>query len=342
MIIIDYKIVFIIFFVSIFLNYFIYKQNFLPKNTSATQIQDIHIGNPSRLGGLAIYLVLSGYIFFGEINLKLMLSCSLIFMVPAFLEDLRVFINPLVRLVAIIMSCFILVMSFPNLPQFDFGFWNIVFNHKIFQIIFFTLALATVINGQNIIDGTNGLSGFTALSIFASILLLGFYCNDLKTINISAAIIATLIAFLFFNYPFGKLFLGDGGSYFLGLLGGYIIIDIFSRNPMLPAWSAVSILIYPTLEVIFSYFRKIIQGKSPFMPDNLHLHLKIFYLISNNNKKSKLFNALVAPFLGIIWLSPLALLPFSLQYPHWSIIITMILVAVYLFFYYSIPNPTKK
>ena len=155
-------------------------------------------------------------------------------------------------------------------------------------------------------------------------------------------IITLIIAFLLFNYPFGKLFLGDGGSYFLGFLSSYLVVDIFSRYPELPAWSAVSILLYPTLEVIFSYFRKILQKHSPFLPDNLHLHLKIFYLISNKRSKIHLYNALVAPLLGVVWLSPLALLPLSIKYPVWAIIIVVSLILVYLFFYFSIPNPNKN
>ena len=149
-----------------------------------------------------------------------------------------------------------------------------------------------------------------------------------------------LISFLLFNFPFGKIFLGDAGSYFIGLLGGYLIIEIFATNPQLPTWSAVIILFYPALEVIFSYFRKIYSHQSPFLPDNKHLHLKIFYLLSQGaTKPSRLNNALVAPFLSIIWLSPLAILPISLVLPHLSLMFLAGLVLVYLFFYFSIPDP---
>lgn len=340
--IIEYNILLIFFFIAILLNYFTYKINFYFKSKDYNQIQDIHQGNPSRLGGLIIYLIFMGYIFLFENNLIIIFLCSLIFMIPAFLEDLRIFIKPIFRFIAIITTCTFLIANFSQLPQFDFGALNVLFNHRMFQIIFFSLAMATVINGQNIVDGANGLSALTSLSIFASILFLGFMLNDQGIVKTASIIIVIIIAFLLFNYPFGKLFLGDGGSYFLGFLSSYLVIDIFSRYPELPAWSAVSILFYPTLEVVFSYFRKILQRKSPFLPDNLHLHLKIFYLISYQKSSPRLSNALVAPFLGVIWLSPLALLPFSLQYPLWSLLILLCLISAYLFFYFSIPNPKKN
>lgn len=340
---IEYHILFIFFIIAVFLNYFLYKTNFyFIKRNFINQIQDIHEGNPSRLGGLIIYVLFMGYIFLFENHLIFKFSYSLIFMIPAFLEDLRIFIKPLFRFIAIITTCIFLIVNIPQLPQFDFGFLNILFNNRMFQIIFFSLAMATVINGQNIIDGANGLSAFTALSIFGSILFLGFILNDQDIVKTTSIIIIMIIAFLLFNFPFGKLFLGDGGSYFLGFLSSYLVIDVFSRYPELPAWSAVSILFYPTLEVIFSYFRKILQRKSPFLPDNLHLHLKIYYLISYQKSNRRLYNALVAPFLGVVWLSPLALLPFSIQYPLWSILVVLSLILIYLFFYFSIPDPDKK
>lgn len=337
---IDFSILFIFLIISIFLNYVIIKFSFHSK--SKKNVQDIHIGNPSRLGGLTIFLSFSGYVFLFQNNFNHLILIALIMMIPAFLEDLMISINPLIRLTLILITCFIFTANFTILPQFNFGNLNFLFNHKIFQIIFFTIAMAGIINGQNLIDGTNGLSAFTALSYFLCILFLGYYTNDLNIIKSSSIIIVLIISFLLFNYPFGKLFLGDGGSYFLGLLGSYFIIDIFSKNPQLPTWSAVSILFYPALEVSFSYFRKIIQKKSPFLPDNNHLHLKIYYLILNKRQNKVLFNALVAPFLAIIWLSPLAVLNFSIYYPIVAILIILLLILAYILFYLAIPSLSEK
>ena len=43
----------------------------------------------------------------------------------------------------------------------------------------------------------------------------------------------SLIGFLILNYPYGKIFLGDTGSYFLGLLSSYLVVEVFSKNPNL-------------------------------------------------------------------------------------------------------------
>ena len=331
----------ILFIASFFLNFSLMKWGHLLvfKSIKSNQIQDIHMGFVSRLGGIAIFLCSGIYLFFNFVEYQIFFLFSLIIVLPALIEDLGIIIKPLIRLFLILSGSFLIIINFDQLPQFEFGYLNLIFNNHIFQIIFFTLAMTTVINGQNIIDGTNGLSSFTSLTIFASLWYTGFIVEDHSLMIVSSSILILLISFLLFNYPLGKIFLGDMGSYFLGLLAAYLTIQTFANNPELPSWSAVIILFYPTLEVIFSYFRKLANRQSPFMPDNEHLHLKIYYLLSKNNPKRRLFNALVAPFLSIIWLTPLTLLPISFNFPHVSMIVLIALIIIYLFFYFAIPSP---
>ncbi len=307
---------------------------------SKKQIQNIHIVETPRIGGLIIFIHFFFYIYFFEKNLIFIFLISLLFLMPAFYEDLNYSIQPLIRLILIFTGSLLIILNLESLPQFQFIF-NSLLNNNYFQIIFFTICLATVINGQNIIDGTNGLSALTGISIFGSLLYIGLYVNDHQLINISIIIINLLICFLLFNYPFGRIFLGDCGSYFIGLLGGYLTIYTFGKYPELPSWSAIVILYYPCQEVVFSYFRKIINKTSPFAADNLHLHLKIFYLIQSNKTNSKLFNALVAPFLSILWISPLALIPFAIQNHLLAILAVILLSFIYVFLYLSIPEPKK-
>ena len=310
------------------------------KNMKLNQIQNIHEGFVSRLGGLVIFLCFGFYLFVNFSEYRIFLLLSIFIVSPALLEDLGFNIKPMIRLLFITLGCFLIIMSLDQLPQFEFGYLNLIFNNYIFQIIFFTLSMTTVINGQNIIDGTNGLSALTSITIFASLWYTGFILENDNLMSVSFVIILLLISFLLFNYPFGKIFLGDIGSYFLGLFAAYLTIQTFAKNPELPSWSAVIILFYPTLEVIFSYFRKLTNSQSPFVPDKKHLHLKIYSLLSKDSPKRKLYNALVAPFLSIIWLTPLTLLPLSFDLPHLSILVLVVLILIYLFFYFAIPTPS--
>ena len=328
------------FFTSLVGNFLIMKYGYQFSFKKGNQTQNIHQGQVSRLGGLILIILFFIYAIHGQIISFRFLSISLLVLIPALMEDFGINLKPLFRLFLILIGCLLLIVDLKSLPQFDLMFLNIFLNNFYFQIIFYTLALATVVNGQNIIDGTNGLSASTGIVIFICIGYLGFEINNTKTIMTAIVVITLLISFLIFNYPFGKIFLGDAGSYFIGLLAGYLVIEIFAANPQLPTSSAVIIIFYPALEVIFSYFRKIYIHQSPFLPYNKHLHLKIFYLLSKGKTKNiLLYNSLVTPFLSIIWLSPISILLISLELPQLSIILLAALVLVYLFFYYAIPDP---
>ena len=131
------------------------------------------------------------------------------------------------------------------------------------------------------IDGANGLSGLSALISFFCIFYIGLIYDDSEIMNISSIFIFSLIGFLLLNYPFGKIFLGDTGSYLIGFVIGALVIFIYGKYENLTTWTAVMIVIYPTIEVLFSYFRKILSGQSPFEADNKHLHLVIYRILNS-------------------------------------------------------------
>jgi UDP-N-acetylmuramyl pentapeptide phosphotransferase/UDP-N-acetylglucosamine-1-phosphate transferase len=79
------------------------------------------------------------------------------------------------------------------------------------------------------------------------------------------------------NYPRGKLFLGDGGAYFLGFWVSEMAVLLLVRNASVNAWQVLAICAYPVIEVLFSmYRRKMIQKVSPGAPDALHLHTLVY------------------------------------------------------------------
>tara|TARA_B100001063_G_scaffold245913_1_gene283079 strand:- start:1054 stop:2073 length:1020 start_codon:yes stop_codon:yes gene_type:complete len=307
------------------------------------QIQNIHLGSVSRLGGCCIYImaVLNSILNQDFVFFKIMIFC-LLALLPAIMEDLSIKVRPIIRLFFITLSCITIVSSVEKLPILNFPLFFEFSNHYFFSLLFFSLCLAILVNGQNMIDGSNGLSAISAATTFGCLAYIGIIMDDVSLTYISLTFISLVFSFLLFNYPFGKIFLGDTGSYFLGFITGYLVIKTYGKYEDLPTWSAAVILFYPSLEVIFSYIRKIIQGKSPFIADNEHLHIKIFYLLQSGSKVSVLYNALVAPFLAIIWITPLVAIPFLISFPKTSFLSMVIVVITYLFFYYSIPSPNKK
>ena len=188
---------------------------------------------------------------------------------------------------------------------------------------------------MNMIDGTNGLCVFTTVSIFISLILIALTQDNQQLMSELIVITSIFLIFLIFNYPFGRIFLGDTGSYLLGFLSGIYVIKVYSEYPDLSTWGAATILFYPAFEVLFSFIRKIYQKKSPLMPDNQHLHLKIFFIL-NKGDKGIYANSFVAPILSIFWLSPLGLFYLSNYFFILNMIFFVFFTFSYIFIYWLV------
>ncbi|MFM7889211.1 MAG: MraY family glycosyltransferase, partial [Actinomycetota bacterium] len=104
---------------------------------------------------------------------------------------------------------------------------------------------------------------------------------------VTAIVIGTCIGFLPYNFHPARIFMGDSGSMFLGLvlaaaaitLMGQIDANaVFSENigpAALPLLLPFAVLAIPLLDFASAVVRRISRGKSPFAPDKEHLHHKL-------------------------------------------------------------------
>lgn len=204
-----------------------------------------------------------------------------------------------------LMSCLIFFHINPIvLPVIDVPFLGVIINFYPISIIFFTFSIMVVVNGMNLIDGMNGLFGFTALFLLLAISIIAFNVDDLFIMEIAIFLASPLIIFLIFNFPFGKIFMGDLGAYFYGFVISVLIINLFGKHDHLLTWSAVLILFYPCMELLFSFVRKINSRMSPFDPDTKHLHSLIFKQIKIRCRNLSLANSLTTLSLFVFWMGP--------------------------------------
>jgi UDP-GlcNAc:undecaprenyl-phosphate GlcNAc-1-phosphate transferase len=208
--------------------------------------------------------------------------------------------------------------------------------------LFYILSMVAIANGMNLIDGVNGLCGAVALSILSALLFLSYKTGDTVMLSTLFSVIILIIPFMLFNFPFGKIFLGDLGAYSLGLILSMFTIILFGRHPEISPYLAVLILIHPLTEIIFTMMRRTLRGASVFRPDTLHLHLKLFYFLRPQPAYKKMANALVMPTLAILWAFPLLAVTFTYQKPLFTIFAIVLFVVFYVSLYLMIPNIQKK
>jgi UDP-N-acetylmuramyl pentapeptide phosphotransferase/UDP-N-acetylglucosamine-1-phosphate transferase len=205
------------------------------------------------------------------------------------------------------------------------------------------LALVTITNGINLIDGLNGLASFSTITMLLGLGAVAFTVGD-NLIAPSAFVLAGSVAgFFIWNWPRGYLFLGDGGAYLLGCLLGVLAIALVQRNASVSAWFAVLLLAYPLMEVAFSVWRRrLVKGRPAGLPDASHLHHLIYrrlirITVGKSPAESRLMrNAFAAPYLWIM--NSFAVFPAVAFFDQaeWLVACLLAFVGTYISFYLRI------
>jgi UDP-GlcNAc:undecaprenyl-phosphate GlcNAc-1-phosphate transferase len=250
--------------------------------------QRLHQDEVPRVGGLIIFLFLSliALVKFESDLLNLLLISFVPLAFISVKEDFFHNTRPQLRLLVMIASCFIFLIFIPSqFPIIDIPYFKELINLKFIGLTFFVFSMLVIINGNNLIDGVNGNMGITNLVQLLVLSFLGLKLGDYDFSNLCILFSIPLVVFLFFNFPFGKIFMGDLGAYFYGFTLSGLVIYFFGKYDNILSWNAVLILFYPAMELLFSFVRKkFFQKKNPLLPDVKHLHSLIFLLIKNSKK----------------------------------------------------------
>jgi len=308
LILIFFLIIFGLFFYKFFL--FILKKYDLKLliDDQLTKPQAFHSLPTPAIGGVGVFIsfliVVFNFLLFNNIFFIEYLSFCTLFFLLGFADDLKINFNAKARL-ALMIIFLVLLIKYNNfyLEKTGIAFLNLwLQNSKVFSLIFISLCFLFIINGANLIDGYNGLLGIHSLLIILNLFFINyFYGNsELAIFLFCACIILTI--FLIFNFPKAKIFLGDGGAYFLGTLISISVIKTSIANPLISPFYFCLLLFYLFFEVFFSFFRKLIrEKKSPLHPDKKHLHMLIYKILFKKNKNKLKSNYYVSVIVNSIY-----------------------------------------
>ncbi len=244
----------------------------------------------SAIGGTCLFfsfliIYLNFLLFKNLIFLEYLLFCTLFFIL-GFIDDIKININPKIRL-ALMFVFLIILAQYNNFYIEKTGIEilnNWIEDSQIFSLIFICLCFLFIVNGANLIDGYNGLLGFHSLIILINLFLINSLNANYNLASFLFFVILILSIFLTFNFPKAKIFLGDGGSYFLGAFIAISTIKTSIANPSISPFYFCIILFYLFFEVFFSFFRKLIkEKKSPLHPDQKHLHMFVYKTLIKKN-----------------------------------------------------------
>ena len=291
----------------------------------------------TRSGGIAIIISLSiffyiYYLLYSEILYNYIFISYSVFVI-GFLDDLRINIKPLTRLIIMIFLLFTIIYILPiKILNIDIPILIPLMSNQIFSSIFVLLCFLFVINGANLIDGFNGLLTINLIIINIVLAYINISNGNLEFSILIISQIIILFSFLLFNFPGAKIFLGDSGAYTMGALIGLNTIITNNLNPNISSFFFCTLLFYLFFEVFFSFLRKLLQKKSPIHPDDKHLHMLSFYKISSRFGKSKAnyLNSIIINLFYLILIMPGLYLSYDPQLSrYWFFILLLVYLIIY-------------
>jgi UDP-GlcNAc:undecaprenyl-phosphate GlcNAc-1-phosphate transferase len=150
-----------------------------------------------------------------------------------------------------------------------------------FGIPFLLIAVITITNAINLIDGLDGLAGGICFFAALTSAVIASVKGDFFTATLGFTLAGGLLGFLRFNFPPASIFLGDGGSMMLGFLLGTLAISSTAFFPGQRLGTSIMILVpflplgIPLFEVALSVLRRWLTGQALFLGDGNHLHHRL-------------------------------------------------------------------
>ncbi len=285
------------------------------------------------IGGIIIFCFL-GFNF--QYFDKYIIFFSFLILCLGISSDCNFINSPKIRLI-LQSSLIIIFVDMLNLNILDLRneFLNNLISNYYFNVFFISFCLLVLINGSNFIDGLDGLN----LGYFLSILIVILMLSQSSKIIINEdqiMILFCIVTFLFLLNILNLLYLGDSGSYLIGFLFGYFLLNVNDSNPLISPYFIALLLWYPAFENLFSIIRKKIIRTDPLDADNSHLHQLLFnYFKRKKNKFIKKFSNPISSL--IINVFNLSIFLISLSYfTHTNSLLFLIAlnVTIYLFFYF--------
>jgi UDP-GlcNAc:undecaprenyl-phosphate/decaprenyl-phosphate GlcNAc-1-phosphate transferase len=285
-----------------------HKRGIFIDDHESDQPQKFHDAPTPRIGGIGVFLACLLIMLHGKIGIFLIIS-------------------PKIRLAIMLASGFLAIWLCDAVVT-DFGFFSTPY--AIGVLISF-IAIVGLINGTNMIDGYNGLLGLTSVVIFSAYAIVCYQLGDTNLLTINVILVGGLVGSLVFNYPAGRIFMGDGGAYFIGFVMAVLGMMLAMRHQHeLSPFFVLCCICYPVLEVIFSFTRKGLYEKiSPMQPDKWHFHMLINRVLCNGvNKRTTL---IIVPIVACVNIAAVVLKTNQLALAMVVVLFTAVYFSLYFY-----------
>jgi Fuc2NAc and GlcNAc transferase len=230
------------------------------------------------------------------------LCCAgLIVAIAGHLDDRQKISGATVRLVLHAISAIILIVGVDTPAQISF-FERTVNTGTIGSILGF-LYLVWLLNLFNFMDGTDGIASSEAVFVcLAGAILNNHVLSDINFSSAAVILAASTFGFLVFNWSPAKIFMGDVGSGFLGIVIGGLSLIAAKQDPEL-LWVWIILLAVFVSDATITLIRRLLRKQKPHVAHRSHAYQHLAIRLNSHAKVALLVLAV-----NLVWLLPIAFL----------------------------------
>ncbi|MFJ2713317.1 MULTISPECIES: MraY family glycosyltransferase [unclassified Pseudomonas] len=160
--------------------------------------------------------------------------------------------------------------------------------------------LVWLLNLYNFMDGIDGIAGVEAICACLGACLLYWLVDATALIWAPLLLAAAVMGFLCWNFPPAKIFMGDAGSGFLGVVLGGLSLQAAWQNPSL-FWGWLILLGVFIVDATFTLFRRLLRGDKVYEAHRSHA-----YQFASREYGRHLPVTLTTGLINLCWLLPIA------------------------------------
>ncbi|EHQ53689.1 putative group 4 glycosyl transferase [Ectothiorhodospira sp. PHS-1] len=188
----------------------------------------------------------------------------------------------------------------PPLPMMG-AVWDMGWAGHLLAMVY----LVWVLNLYNFMDGIDGIAGIEAVTVCVGAVLLSWLAvgqAGLPAAGVTGVLAAACAGFLFWNFPRARIFMGDGGSGFVGLMLGLLSIQAAWVAPEL-FWAWVILLGVFVVDATLTLVRRVVRGVPFHQAHRSHAYQHAARRLGRHPPVSLAVGAL-----NLFWLLPLGVL----------------------------------
>ena len=293
-----------------FLTSYVLKKLFTKLNQfDAINFRSVHQSKATKTGGIAVFTTIFIFSFYFYLrsdqiyDFSILIPLGIMFVVGVYDDfynaDFKLKFLLQIIVAKILIDYGLVIENFHGV----FGLYEIP---RIPSQLFTVFVFLVIVNAINFIDGIDGLAITEAIKVILVVELLSTTATPYFKLGMITLL--ALLPLYYFNYKKDyKVFLGDGGSLFLGTLISIYIFYVLGpqydlKYSITKPFLSMSLIVYPLVDLLRVFIIRIKEKKSPFNPDQNHIHHFLLKRGLNHFKIVVLINFLSLIFLSLILL----------------------------------------